>query len=250
MGRPHGRVLRVTATPIAASELGAEDGARFAEEPMCILVENRISDGAFVRRAVVELDKALHKVFGRPGEPIRFDSVGGVGQINAEVENRLGRSPWRPRMVVIVDSDRHGPDEEASADAKSLSRYCNEQGVPCWVFDKREAENYIPRILLDEMGRQPGFGAEHKTRVDAWDRLTDDQKDFFDMKEGLSGTPGVVEAGLFSALSGQDRILLSNGFGRNVFKAWCLWTVRAGVELMRRGGDDLEHGLNLIRQEV
>ena len=250
MERSHGRTIRVTATPSAPSELGPEEATRLAEEPMYILVENRISDGAFVKRIVVEFDKALHQVFKRPGEPIRFDSVGGIGQIKAEVQARVERTPWRPRLVVIVDSDRNGPDEQASSDARSLSRYCQEQEVPCWILNKRGAENYIPRTLLDELGNQRGVGDIHKTRVDAWSRLTDVQKDYFDMKDGLSERPGSVEAALFCNLSEQDRAILSIGFGKNVFRSWCLWTVRAAVDLLRRGGDDLERGLNLIRQEV
>ena len=51
---PHERRVRVTACPGAADELKPEDAARFAEEPLVILVENRDSDGAFVKRVVRE----------------------------------------------------------------------------------------------------------------------------------------------------------------------------------------------------
>lgn len=54
---PHGRRLRVTADPQAADELVAEQAFHLAQEPFIILVENRESDGAFVRRVVTELDK-------------------------------------------------------------------------------------------------------------------------------------------------------------------------------------------------
>ena len=93
---PHTRRLRVTAHPAAADELAPESASRLAEEPLVILVENRDSDGAFVARVVSELDKSLHRVRSRDGQPIRFDSVGGADQMPQEVENRAGAAPYRP----------------------------------------------------------------------------------------------------------------------------------------------------------
>ena len=87
---PHTRCLRVTAHPAAPDELAPEQACRLADEPLVILVENRDSDGAFVGRVVTELDKSLHGVWRREGEPIRFDSVGGADQMPREVESRTG----------------------------------------------------------------------------------------------------------------------------------------------------------------
>ena len=56
---PHGRRVRVTTCPNGADELKPEDATRLAEEPLVILVENRVSDGAFVERVVKELDNSL-----------------------------------------------------------------------------------------------------------------------------------------------------------------------------------------------
>ena len=88
---PHGRCVRVKAHPTGADELNPEDAVRLAEERLVILVENRNSDGAFVWRVVTELDKSLHRLWQRPGEPIRFDSLGGAGQMLEEVEQRASR---------------------------------------------------------------------------------------------------------------------------------------------------------------
>ena len=76
---PHGRRVRVTACPGAADELKPEDAVRLADEPLVILVENRDSDGAFVKRVVTEIDKSLHSLWRRLGDPVRFDSLGGAG---------------------------------------------------------------------------------------------------------------------------------------------------------------------------
>ena len=245
---PHGRRVRVTMQPDGQGALNPENAARLSEEPLVILVENRNSDGAFVKRVVTELDKPLDKYRKKWGEPVQFDSVGGKGQMADEVERRTRERPYRPRLVVIVDSDRRGPADEVSSEARALCRKCANLGVPCWVLAKREAENYLPEILLAEW---QDAGKDRARRVDAWRTLNDDQKNFFDMKNGLSTAASQIEEALFDSLSANDRAILSHGFGQNVYQCWDVWNVPSPKhELQTRGQGDLEHGLALIRGEV
>ncbi len=244
---PHGRRVRVKTCPGAEDELTPEDATRLAEEPLVILVENRISDGAFVKRAVVELDKSLHRLWRRPGEPVRFDSLGGTGQMPEEIERRTQRQQYRPRLVVVIDSDRKGPNDTDSAKAAELRHKCEELNVSCWVLAKREAENYLPRILLSQ---RQDVGADHAQLVQAWDRLNDAQKNFIDMKDGLPEALSAIEHELFDGLSSTDREILSKGFGQDVYKCWTLWQGQAKNELLDRGQGDLERGIELIRKEV
>ena len=245
---PHGRRVRVTAHPAAPDELAPEPAWRLADEPLVILVENRNSDGAFVERVVQELDKSLHGLWRRQGNPIRFDSLGGAGQMPQEVENRTSGLPYRPRLVAVIDSDRKGPGDAESPGAQALRQACNEHGLPCWVLAKREAENYLPPVLLD--GR-PNTGAEHERLVEAWKRLSDDRKNFFDMKNGLPETLSAIEEDLFNDLPDADREILAAGFGPNVHECWNVRSVgEVGNELRTRGQGDLEHGIELIRQEL
>ena len=245
---PHRRCVRVTVHPTAPDELAPEQAYRLADEPLVILVENRDSDGAFVKRVVIELDKSLHGFWRRQGEPIRFDSVGGVGQMPQEVENRTSALPYRLRLVAVIDSDRKGPGDAESQGAQALRRVCNRHGLPCWVLAKREAENYLPRVLLSE---KPNASTGHARSVDAWERLSNDQKNFFDMKRGLPEAPSVIEQDLFDGLPDADREILATGFGSDVHKCWDLWHVReVRNELLTRGQSDLEYGIELIRQEL
>ena len=245
---PHERRVRVTAEPQNADELTPEHAAMLSEEPLAILVENRFSDGAFLKRVVTELDKPLHKYCRKRGEPVLTDGLGGKGQMAAEVERRTQGKRYRPRLVVIVDSDRKGPADEASNEAQALRRKCEGLGVPCWVLAKREAENYLPGALLAQW---QGAGEDRARRVDAWRRLNDDQKNFFDMNNGLPEAPSEIEEALFDNLSPGDRTILSNGFGQNVYRCWNVWTVPSPKhELLTRGQGDLEHGLALIGGEV
>lgn len=244
---PPGRRLCVTAHPVEQDELAPEHACRLADEPLVILVENRHSDGPFVERVVKELDPCLRRLWGRPGAPIRFDSLGGRGQMQREVENRAQVTP-RPRLVAVIDSDRKGPGDPESRYARRLRNTCEAQGLSCWVLAKREAENYLPRSLLSE---RPNVGDSHDRRVEAWNRLSSDQKDFFDMKQGLPDTPSATEQELFDGLSDADRDILAEGFGPNVHECWTLWNVREiREELLARGQDDLERGIALIRREL
>ena len=245
---PYGRRVRVTPHPDGADELVPEQACRLADEPLVILVENRFSDGAFVERIVKELDKPLRALWARAGEPIRFDSTGGVGEMQRVIEARTDQVPYRPRLVVVVDSDRKGPDDAASRAARDLHRACEERGLPCWVLAKREAENYLPRILLQE---KPSAGDRHDRLLEAWGRLDDDQKDFFDMKHGLPDDPSDIERELFDGLSDADREILAEGFGRKVHECWNQRHGR-GVkdELLARGRGDLERGIELIKKDL
>ena len=245
---PHGRRVRVTPHPVGADELTPEQARLLTDEPFVILVENRFSDGGFVERIVKELDKSLRALWGRDGKPIRLDSVGGIGQMRREVERKTDQAPYRPRLVVVVDSDRKGPGDAASRAARDLHRVCAERGLSCWVLAKREAENYLPRVLL---GEKPNAGDRHDRLVEAWDRLGDDQKDFFDVRDGLPDEPSEVERELFDGLSDADREILAEGFGPKVHECWNQWQVR-GVkdELLARGRGDLKRGIELIRKEL
>ena len=244
---PHGRCVRVTARPSAADELKPEDATRLAEEPLVILVENRISDGAFVERVVKELDKALLNLWDKQGNPIRIDSLGGAGQMREEVKRRAQGIPFRARLIAIIDSDRKSPDATDSFLARQLRRTCKRLNLSCWVLAKRGSENYLPRILLSE---RENTGSDYGRLVAAWDSLNDDQKNFFDMKNGWPKAPSAIEKALFHRLSMADRTLLSSGFGPNVYKCWTRWNVQAKTELLSRGQSDLERGIALIRKEV
>ena len=244
---PHRRPLRVTAKPSNRDELTPEDAAQLAEEPLWILVENRFSDGPFVERIVKELDAALRDLWNQRSDPIRIDSVGGKGQMRMEVARRTQSKPYRPRLIAVIDSDRTAPSDKPSADARGLSRKCKQHCLPCWILAKREAENYLPGILLN---RRLNTGPAHRQLMEAWNRLTDDQKNFFDMKHGLPTTPSPAEHKLFRGLRPADRATLSNGFGPKVDACWALWHVPAKSELAIRGQGDLELGIDMIRSQA
>lgn len=245
---PHGRRVRVTTHPAAPDELTPEGAFNLADEPLVIVVENRHGDGGFVERILKELDRSVRALWSCPGEPIRFAGAGGAGQMPLEAKKRARGLPYRPRLVAVIDSDRKGPGAPESPNARQLRNVCEEHDVACWVLAKREAENYLPPVLLVE---KPDAGPEHPRRVAEWERLGDEQKDFFDMKHGLPDKPSPIERDLFDGLSDAQREVLATGFGPKIQDCWRVWDVRqVGEELRSRGGGDLRHGIDLIRGEA
>lgn len=254
----HSRRVRVALRPQQADGLEPKDAADLAESPVVILVENRFADGAFVRRIIADLDRVLNKYWQDDIHRVEIDSVGGKGQMADEVERRCKRG-IRPRLVVVVDSDQRapsvrdhspttsGPGTTPSLEAARLKRKCDQYQVPCWVLAKREAENFLPRVLLEA---RPNADAEHQRRVDAWGALDEDQKDFYDMKDGFPKEPTPAEGELFGNLAKRRQMILESGFGPNIDKCWEIWEVSAGDALRERGRGDLEKGLELLRSEV
>ncbi len=244
---PHQRRIRVTNTPTLQDHLKPKDATLLAEQPLTILVENRFSDGAFVRRLIKELASDIHRLWAQFGEPIRLDSLGGIGQIQKEVKRRCQNLPFRPRLVVIADSDRKHPNASANRSACKLYRRCRQENLFCWVLAKRTSENYIPLILLRKWRHTH---SDHRRLIEAWDGLSDEQKDFLDMKHGLPDKPSPPEEELFSGLSDTSHDILSRGFGKTVYKCWELDHAPVKTELLARGHSDVQYGIDSIRKEL
>ena len=196
-----------------------------------------------------ELDNSLHALWESDGEPIRFDSMGGRGEMPRAVEGRTNGLPYRPRLVAIIDSDRKGPGDGESANARRLRQVCDEHGLPCWVLAKREAENYLPGVLL---AARRDAGAECFRRVEG-------------LGETQRGTEGLLRhearpAGYALGGRGESvRTACRRPTGRlspPVSERTCMnagtcgMRERSGTNCGPAGGGDLEHGIELIRREL
>lgn len=164
-----------------------------------------------------------------------------------EVRARAENVVPRPRLVVVVDSDRTSSDHPGCEESQALAAGCQALRVPCWMLEKREAENYLPGKLLE---KAPDRGPEHSRRLQAWQRLEEEQKDYFDMKNGLGPVGEADDLELFRELGTADRETLALGFGPTIHACWQLWDVPAAQEIVIRGAGDLHRGLALIWTEV
>ena len=238
----HTKRIRVTAYPQNENERNPEDAARIAEQKLCILVENEFGDGLFLQRIIEILDKPLSQYWNQNPKPIYIDSVGGATQMGKAVKRRSDEAGFI-RLIAIADSDKKSPSDEESRSAQKLRTACEERGIRCWILAKRAAENYLPPTLLKKMKPDD---QEHIHAVDAWDKLNDDQKNFFDMKKGLPPD----RDDLFEDVPESDYIILRGQFGRNISRCWKHADMEIEKELRLRSQGDLEYGIELIRKEV
>jgi len=256
----HGRRVRATLRPTGGHDMAPESVAQLAGKQLVILVENRFSDGAFIERVMTEVDKHLGKYWHLSDPPIHIDSVGGRGQMPREVKRRVEQFDYRPRLVVIADSDRRTvpPDGEtlpdfASDQARKIADACRQLNVSCWILRKRTAENYLPDVLLEKM---PDATPRHAELLRTWAVLNDDQKDIFDMKRGLGKMKSPSEVDAFHCLTEDQRSVLKLGFGKDVYKCWNFLggqatpDMKAALAMRERGRGDLERGIALICREI
>jgi len=94
----HNRQINVTNNPSCSNEFNSEEAARLAEMPVIILVENRHSDGLFLKKVVDVLDRTLSRYWNLPGGPVQIDSVGGIGQMPLEISEKK-------RIVTLITCD-------------------------------------------------------------------------------------------------------------------------------------------------
>ena len=104
---------------------------------------------------------------------------------------------------------------------------CEKENIACWILAKRAAENYLPSILLKQF--KP-YSQRYLTKVEIWEKLSDEQKDFYDMKNGLPENRDDVEYPLFQDVSNADYTILENGFHRS--KLHQCWELLDGASVL------------------
>ncbi|WP_049567240.1 hypothetical protein [Nocardiopsis sp. SBT366] len=204
---------RFPLTGVKVTKESLENDLADLERPAYVVVENEISDGAFLR--------AVCRVFGCTDIVRALDQgwaelvhSGGGGQIPQLVEARAGRFRRTVRVAVFMDSDRYRAEERTKS--HKLADEASEHGARVHVLRLREIENYVPVRVLESLGS----GHQHTVQVEAFQRLDPEQRGFFDMKKGFglgvgntAKGPHAKHQGLYDELPSEVRDVLRKGFG-------------------------------------
>lgn len=169
----------------------AQRGVKLAYAPLVILVEDREADGVLLEIVVEELgDEELRALWARGREvtPRAFEiaTAGGIGSMPQRVERTVesARRAGRPvRLFVLCDSDARWPRDRPRSTA-AVKRVCDGNAVPCHVWRKRSAENYIPDESFESKRDEPR-NRDRAHRFDALLRRSPVQRDHFPIKTGL-----------------------------------------------------------------
>jgi hypothetical protein len=225
-GRLHKLTLTITNSPTTADDLSPLEGARCLSMPALVAVENRESDGAFLRAIATAYGRA--ELLGAMDVGwCDLEQLGGYGEIEKALNYHLPRRPGPCRVFVLADSDRQYPGHRTPTIDK-IESACTARGVPFYILEKRKIENYIPLVLLDKLKRRDRFRA--------FQRLTPEQRDYYEMKGGFREHPaGKAEIPdeqqmLFDKVPAPVLRDLCGGFGKD---SWAVF--RDDVQSIREG---------------
>lgn len=229
--------------------LSAFDALRCLQSSVTVLVENSYSDGKFWQTMI--------KVFAREDLLIALEQgwwelthLGGRGEIRKRVEALLESRTGPSRIIVIRDRDARFPGE-LRKNLVDDQDTCRELNIPLIVLSKRAVENYVPAGCVRMLPRPKRHAAE------AWKRMTDVQKDHYNMKTGFNrgddwkDAPPEVHS-LYSNIgpSTLDHQRLKFGLGSDVVELFTLAKPYLTPEVMRGRCSSCPYEIESILDEI
>jgi len=140
--------------------LDVPEAVRLAALPLFVLVENALSDAAFIRRTMPLAWQRKIREWERAGA-IRFEHAGGIGEMKRIVEHcsvngsadplGLGPEAWCCSHVLLSDRDSQDHSGKPSREAADLQRTCARAGMAnqLHMLRRRDQESYLPSEALN-----------------------------------------------------------------------------------------------------
>jgi hypothetical protein len=191
--------------------LSPSDALNLVDIPFKILLENGRYDRAFL----LAMTPSAHRPFLQwleHSDQLVFLGGGGLGELRMLVEEQIARKDHR-RLThwAMFDSDAAAPGLP-SDHATRAQEACEAADVPCYMLQRRALENYVPKAALyDWVASDRRKATQRRASIDAFFRMTDDQRHHYHFKDGLSPNPGVAEVALYGGVKGPDRTILIKG---------------------------------------
>jgi hypothetical protein len=237
-----------TASP---PRVGPEALIPLLHQPLTILVENEVNDGAFLKAVGFGFDRDAFLTCLDKGR-IRFDHAGGSSM--SDLIRTRGQDRARAfRMWAMFDSDALVPGEP-SAEARIKSKAARSVGIQPHMLQRRAIENYLPHHELDEATPYNHKDITRRKTVGAFGRLQATQRAHYNLKGGFRADharlqPGSTDAGhrpavdaLYADVTAKDRAALAHGFGKDIAELFVVAPDkgRPGITEARRRHDGQE----------
>jgi len=222
---PGDQFLEINEIPKEPHEMSPSVAADYLSQPLSIAVEDSRSDGTFLSLLATAFSKKKVKK-AIDCNDIIYEHGGGSG-LARRVAELAERKQCPPRLFVLSDSDRLGPGPLPQK-LDSLIHTCDQHSAMLRILEKREMENYIPPKLIRAWlkKQRPSELSLQRTRcLDTFEGLSEQQKSFFDMKNGFSRLDRLREEDratqnhLYSDLDDNQRAVLESGFSSDVWMA-------------------------------
>lgn len=187
-------------------------------EPARVVVEDLVSDGAFIR-ALAQALGAPKLARGIELGQLEIVHAGGKGRVKQLVAASLRRFRILKPVVAVVDSDRLKPAQDTYSH-RLADELRTEFNIYTCVLEYREAENYVPNRCI----AMTGSGRPFAHKMDAFTSLSTEQRAYFDVKNGFpidsQGAPLLadVQQELYSDIPIGTVRLLCTGFGSSILQ--------------------------------
>lgn len=196
----------------SSTSFNLEEAKRYFNQPFIIILENRLNDSYFVNSIIANFKKRS-KIIKRHLDNgwLDYGNGGGLDNIINEIKAMMKPFENLPkanhkylRCFVLVDSDKKFPSDSINQSRVNLFQFLNSIHIPYHELEKREMENYLPDEIIETIENNNDF-------IQAYLRLNDLQKDYFDLEEGFTenlnrSSDGVQE--LFRDVSQEDYKIL------------------------------------------
>lgn len=176
----------------ADSQFNLEEAIRFFIQPVSIILENSLNDQYFVTAIIKHFDSSGEVMRHLENGWIQFENAGSCSNvenfINGKLEsfsnlaNKHGSQKHKYlRCFVLLDSDKVYPSMSYKPAYVKLITFLASNCISSHILAKREMENYMPDAVFDKIATNQNL----KKWFDAYQYLSDEQKDYFDIENGF-----------------------------------------------------------------
>lgn len=212
----------------------AFEAFHYLNSPLKIILENNRNDAHFLHAIFRCFRKDARKIVEHYENRWIQLVMGGGSSIEQVIEaekDSFGASGFTKhnreylRFFVLLDSDKTYPTEPLKEGTANLIEFLERNNVAFHVLEKREMENYIPGVAFNGVTQNRSF-------IDAYLRLTEEQKDYFDLEKGFRNVRfddlPIEITNFFASVDAVDRDVFRRldmtrftESGRNDFKTEC-----------------------------
>ena len=208
------------------AELTLKEAISVLETPLYVLLENSNNDWHFLLKTLDQSSR--NRLISHQDKRWIIPVHGGGSQITARIEEFSAKESDKFRTFCIYDSDRRHPDELdpnwSPANTQGCQGYVTQLSASTHISDshhmltRRFIESYIPQRELSNY--IPHSQLVTLEKIQAYFRLSDNGRWFFNMKKGFHGDNTVENIAraknMYENISPEDYDVLSNGFGNSI----------------------------------
>ncbi len=197
-------------------------GLQLLEIPLKVVLENRYSDGAFLRFMV---SGRFSNLFNKAVKNhwLELEQGGGVEEIVKRIRHLSRDHIESSRVLPVFDSDSIFPQDSSSV-VKELCEMCIEEEITFHRLRRRAIENYFPKEAVRQWAWNCSESKQER-RVPLFEvflEMTDTQRAHYNFKKGLAQDEKHArwedEQGeeVYGSLSMEAIEVLENGFGTGI----------------------------------